>query len=52
MRKEQIGDVTIYLGNALEIAPKLNRNLATVVSDPPLIVIFKVNNRDRSTSYR
>jgi site-specific DNA-methyltransferase (adenine-specific) len=47
MRKKQIGDATIYLGDALEIAPQLN-GIDAVVSDPPYGISAKTDNRDRS----
>ena len=44
MRKEIIGDCTLYLGDCLEVMPTLDR-VDAVVTDPPYGIGFKGKTR-------
>ena len=48
MRKEIIGDATLYLGNCLEIMPTLGK-VDAVVTDPPYGINWKprINHQDQ-----
>lgn len=51
MRKEVIGDATLYLGDCMDILPTLDK-VDAVITDPPYGVGFKYENHDdRPESY-
>ncbi len=51
MRKEIIGDCTLYLGDCLEVMPTLGR-VDAVVTDPPFGMCFVSSHRKEDTKHR
>lgn len=49
VRTEQIGDATLYLGDALQVSPTLG-SVDSLVSDPPFGMAFQSNRRIESHS--
>jgi len=50
-RKEQIGDITLYLGDCMDIMPTLGK-VDAVVTDPPYGIGWRTNSKKRNGGIR